>query len=207
MTLHKTLIVAALLLLSQFSYSQDFQEGRDYSTLEGQGAAESPGVVEYFSFSCPGCFAMEPYIKALDEKLALSAFSSKVRRVHTPFGGQKATLSQKAFALLSVLDAEQHHYAIFKRVQVERNVFNDESELIDYFQTLGYQRTLIEGALTSFTLDSLLRKMDSESKKLKIMTVPSLVVNGRFQINIKMIKSHQDLQTLVQYLLDLSEPK
>ena len=196
----KLIFLTAILLLSQVAHSQSFVEGKHYSIVEGASQLSRPKeIVEYFSFSCPGCYAMEPHIKTMQQQLP----ALNLRRVHLPFGGRKAGLSQKAFVLLELLNGSQHHQSVFDRIHVQNNVFNTQQELIDYFQELGYDKTQVKHALNSFSADTMLRKMNNETKKKGIGLAPTIIVNGKYQVNVKAVYAGTSLAALVEYLYDL----
>ena len=193
----KTVLFAATLLLSTQAHSQGFIEGTHYSIVDGaKQLSKQQETVEYFSFSCPGCYAMEPYVKGLQAELA----SINLRRVHLPFGGRKAKLSQKAFVLMELLNATQHHDAIFNRIHLQKNLFDTEQELIEFFQSLGYDEIELTTALNSFTADSMLRTMNNEARKNNIKSVPTIIVNGKYQVNSRAIYSGARLSALIEYL-------
>jgi thiol:disulfide interchange protein DsbA len=196
----KVLLASAMLLLSPLAYSQSFVEGTHYSIVDD--ASESNPVkeiVEYFSFSCPGCYALEPHVEALREQLPTMNF----RRVHLPFGGRKAGVSQKAFAVLELLDGAQHYQSVFDRIHLEKNVFDSDEELTSFVRGLGYSELQVNQALNSFSADSMLRKMTNEAKKMNIRSVPTMIVNGRYQVNIGSVYSSNNLAALVKYLSGL----
>lgn len=203
----KIILLCIGLSASQLGLSQGFSEGTHYSIVEKPrsiGASESQGpptMVEYFSFSCPGCYAIEPSIKALLKDLP----SIKLERVHMPFGGQKAKLSQKVFALMELLGAAEHKDAIFNRIHVKRNDFSSDDEIIGYFEELGYEKTKVQQTLGSFSADTLIRKMNKEAVKQKITSVPTLIVNGQYQVNIRALATTGNLSSLVRYLHSLNQ--
>lgn len=194
------MVCLTISLLSPFADSQSFVEGRHYSIVDNATQlSTSKEVVEYFSFSCPGCYAMEPHINTLQQQLpALS-----LRRVHLPFGGRKAGFSQQAFVLMELLKGSQHHQRVFERIHLQNNVFNNQQELIDFFQSLGYDELAVKQTLNSFATDNMLRKMNNEAKKKSIKLVPTIIVNGKYQVNVKAIYSGTSLAMLVEYLSGL----
>lgn len=198
----KFVSIGLMLLVSMVAHSQSYEEGVHYTMIDPQrGVPQKQGlgnneVVEYFSFSCPGCFSFEPSIKALVN----SQPSINFRRVHMPFGGPKARLSQKVFVVMELLNAVKHNDTIFNRIHVKRNVFDNDKEIIDFFQELGYERAKIEQVMKSFTADTLIRKMNKEASKLKISSVPSIIVNGKYMIKVRSLSSTQDLALVVSYL-------
>ena len=199
-TLLKSFFLCALLFTLQKAYSQSFEEGTHYSKIKSVENVSSNEVVEYFSFSCPGCYAIEPHIQAVEQKLP----QVQLRRVHMPFGGPKAKFSQKAFVLLELFGAERHSDAIFSRIHLKRNLFDNDAEVIDFFVSLGYQQEKVSQALHSFSADTLLRKMTAEAIKMKINEVPTIIVNNQYKLNTRLIRSADDLTALIEYLNQLN---
>ena len=198
----KTIVCIIFLIFSQLVLAQDFVEGTHYSVIKGsKPSLNSKEVVEYFSFSCPGCFAMEPHIKLLEKNLP----SNQLRRVHLPFGGKNAKLSQQAFVLLKLLNGEKYHDHIFNRIHVDKNVFNDQGELIGFFENLGYTRSLVESYLSSFAADTLVRSMNLEARNNQIRLAPSIIVNGKYLVDTRAVYSGANLVDLVSYLSALSK--
>lgn len=200
--LNRGIMFFYLLLLAPFTVSaQSFEEGTHYSVIEADSASKIPEVVEYFSFSCPGCYAIEPHISTLLKTRPVN----KVRRVHMPFGGRKAKLAQKVFVLMKLLDGSKYKDAIFARIHSARNAFDNEEEIIDYFERLGYERIIVAQTLRSFSADTMVRKMNQLGIKNQIRIVPTIIVNGKYKVNIRAINSEKYLAALVQFLNGLSE--
>ena len=198
----KVIGVTLSTLMIQAGQAQGFEEGRHYTQVKQSSAIvnkQESGVVEYFSFSCAGCFAFEPSIMRLKADLP----SLNFRRVHMPYGGRQAKFSQKAYALMVLLKAENHKDRIFNRLHLESNVFDSDTEIINFFESLGYKRELLEGHLNSFSADTMIRKMNKEAVKMQIKSVPSIIVNGRYQINIRAISDAKQFSNLVAYLYTL----
>ena len=190
------------LIMPGLVHSQSYSAGTHYSVIKKSTPSfNQEDVVEYFSYSCPGCFAMEPHIKSLEKNLP----SIQLRRVHLPFGGTNAILSQKAFVLLKLLKAEKHHDRIFNRIHIAKNVFDDQDELIGFFQGLGYEGSLVKSYLSSFAADTLLRSMNLEAKKNQIGLAPTIIVRGKYLIDAGAVYSGTNLPDLVVYLMRLSD--
>ena len=189
-----------LLIAPLKAESQRFVEGRHYARVTHVGpqvaATSEPVLVEYFSFSCPGCYAIEPNLLAV----AKAEPTLKVRTVHVPYGGSKAKFSQKAFVLMTLLDAKEHKGAIFNRVHEQRNTFDSDGELIDFFQALGYQRSTIEATLNSFSADTMVRKMNQEAISNQIRSVPTIIINNTFKVNVGLVNTADSMAALIRHL-------
>lgn len=186
-------------LISQAINAQGFEKGLHYTVIKGAEVSEKKEVVEYFSFSCPGCFAFEPNMKALIKQRP----EVNLRRVHLPFGGSKAKFSQKVFAVMQLLDAQNHKDATFNRIHIKRDTFDSDAEVISFFEELGYESKLIEGHLKSFTADSLIRKMNSEAAKKQVKSVPTIIVNGKYKVENRSLNSSDQFLAVVSFLYSL----
>lgn len=190
----KYIFITTILLFSQNSLSEKFKEGVHYTVLNNTQSEQ--GVVEYFSFSCPACFAIEPYISELEETLP----SSQLRRIHVRFGGPEAQLSQQAFVLLELLGEDHYSAEIFARIHKKRDPFDTEEELIGFFKEKGHRPEKIENLLHSFSSEILLKKMNTETQKSRITQIPTIIIDGKYKINNQAIHSGIDLTGLLEHL-------
>ncbi len=197
-TLFKLFLLLAPAFIASVAHAQVFEEGTHYTVIESQVSSDGPvknEVVEYFSFSCPGCYVLEPGVDALVMQPELS-----VQRLHMPFGGRNAKQSQKAFVLMKLLKASEHKDAIFKRIHGERNTFGSVDEIVAFFEALGYDTKAIRAHLSSFSADAMIRKMNAEAIKQKIQSVPTVIVNNRYKVNIGSLSSSSQLPAVVNFL-------
>jgi len=201
----KPLVALFLLSLTIGANAQNFVEGTHYEVINTAKSLRTESdkyeIVEYFSFSCPGCYGIEPSIKAVLKSLP----DVNVRRVHMPFGGRAAKNSQKVFALLETLDAGKHKDAVFVRIHRDQNPFDSDKEIVQFFESLGYEAKKIESALSSFSLDMLIRTMNNEAKKMRISSVPTIIIDGKYQVIVRQVNTGADLVALTRFLRDKVE--
>lgn len=199
--LRSLILFLALILTTISAHSQPFIEDTHYSLLSHNISPPTTRLVEYFSFSCPGCYALEPIIVALRKSQPEITF----QRIHMPFGGRKAKLSQKVFALLRLLHAEEHEDKVFFRIHNRHDLFDNDDEILDFFSNLGYDREKTRKLLHSFALDNLIRTMNKQAVNSKIRSVPSLVMNGKYLINLSKLSSMAELEELLNHLETLAD--
>ena len=190
-----------IVIYAQGSNAQTFVEGQHYTIVQANAAnpaskGESPSVVEYFSFACPGCYAMEPSIVTLEKVVP----DLSLRRVHMPFGGANAKYAQKVFVLMQLLDAQQYKDAIFRRIHVARNSFNSDKEIIEFYTELGFESNKVQSLLKSFSADGMIRKMNKDAVKYKVKSVPTIIVNDKYQVNLGALPQSNSLIGIVNYL-------
>lgn len=202
--LRSSFFLLLVFMFAQSSHAQTFVEGEHYSIVQVNAAnpaskGESPSVVEYFSFACPGCYSMEPSIITLKKVVP----ELNLRRVHMPFGGANAKYAQKVFVLMQLLDAHQYKDAIFRRIHVARNSFNSDKEVVQFYTELGFESSRVEALLKSFSADGMIRKMNKDAVKYKVKSVPTIIVNDKYQINLGALPQSNSLVGIVNYLHSL----
>ncbi|GHA01038.1 thiol:disulfide interchange protein [Arenicella chitinivorans] len=194
-------VLGCLMLLSYgaAAHSQVFVEGQHYSVLKSPIKAESYELTEFFSFSCPGCYAIEPSL----ERLVENKPGLTLRRVHAPFGGRNAKHAQKAFVLMVLLGEERNKQVIFDRIHLKRDSFDSDLEVVRYFKELGYAESDVASSLRSFSADAMIRKMNKEVINNQITSVPTLIWAGKYQINLQALAGQSALTELLGYLSSL----
>lgn len=202
---NKIIRVSQYLVLFGFcliANAQSFVEGQHYTVLESPISAEPNELIEFFSFSCPGCYAIEPSLQRLVENQP----GLNLRRVHAPFGGKNAKYAQKAFVIMALLGEDNRKQLIFDRIHQQRNTFDSDQELIAYFTEFGHTESAVAGNLHSFSADAMIRKMNKELINNKITAVPTLIWAGKYQINLQALADLSALNELVRYLITLDSP-
>jgi thiol:disulfide interchange protein DsbA len=197
--IRRVLFCLSLLSYSLAAHSQGFVEGQHYTVLKSPIKAASNELTEFFSFSCPGCYAIEPSLQSLVENQA----EISLRRVHAPFGGRNAKYAQKVFVLMVLLGEELSKQAIFDRIHLARDTFDSDQEVVRYFTDLAYDEATVSGTLRSFSADAMIRRMNKEVISGQITSVPTLIWAGKYQINLQALADQSSLSELIAYLVSL----
>jgi len=194
------LILTAGLSTSLWALPVPFEEGTDYDVISEQGSV-SKEVLEFFSYNCPHCFSFDP---TMENFLAQKPEDVRFRRVPVGFGRSTWERSADAFVLAKALGkGAALHSGIFNRVQTLNNPFKNEADVRAFFLANGVKEEEFDKALKSFTATTLSKTHESLLKKFTITSVPTVIVNGKYKVNISHELDSQRFIRLVDYLLKL----
>lgn len=191
----------ALLFFAGSLFAADFKEGRNYEVIPGAQLSAQPELVEFFSFLCPHCFAMEGTIKEVAATLPAGVRFDKVHI--EPFGGAEGKLMARAWAIMDVLGvAEQVSPRIFESRHRLKVRYRDLRDVRAAFVASGIKGDDFDKASRSFQVESRLAQMRTKVEQLQPKAIPDLVVNGKYRINRASVPEPKALADLVQYLLE-----
>lgn len=195
----KALGLIAGLMISGSSLAASFEEGKDYVKVEGFAEAGGPVVREFFSYNCPHCFRFDHTIEETVKMLG-----KEVQFERTPVAGVRPDwkLSQLAFFIAQKFKVtEQTHLPIFKQVQ-QVAPFRDEVDVKAFFVAQGLKAEEVDKALSSADRQFTLMGYNSQTELSGIRGVPSVLVNGKYMLNIQG-RSSEDLAALVRHVAKL----
>lgn len=191
----------ATLIMSASVSAAKFEEGTHYKILD-VAKAEKPVVTEFFSFYCPHCYKFEGVIKYLKEDLPESA---SFQKVHVAFmGNNMAVPMAKAYATMIALDAEETMVpAMFAQIHEKQKTSRDEAELRQVFIDNGVDANKFDTAYNSFAVNSMQKRFDQQFDASTLTGVPGVLVNNKYIVKPDQIKSYEEYNQLINYLLTL----
>lgn len=194
----KFLAVLAL-LLPLLANAADYKEGEHYSVVS-QVATSTPEVREFFSVLCPHCYSFEPTVAKLKEALGKEI---RIERNHVDFVGRDiGPHYSRAYAIIVALGKEAELLPqLFKMAQVEHRYFSKEADVRAFFLANGVDAKTFDGVVNSFAVEGMVAQMRQATVDKKIQGVPAFVVNGKYLINNKNVRSYEDLKGLIDYLI------
>ena len=180
-----------------------YSEGEHY-TLLPDVAPRRPGsavkVTEYFSYGCIHCKNFEPLIKAFAADLPEGA---EFERAPATFSPAWALLGQAYLALESLDALEPNHLRLFRAIHESGRQFLSADMLGDFVDGKGVTKAEFLRAFNSPSVRRALAQFDAASRSLQISSVPSLVVDGRYRVNMD-VGRKQSLE-VARYLLELAK--
>lgn len=199
----KQLLFALTLLLgTSFANANDtFSDGEHYKVLNTTSGKHAT-VVEYFSYYCPFCYNFEPIIAELNQALPAGI---KVQKVPVSFhGGKMAPAVQRAHAMAVSLNVEDQFIPLlFTQIHQQRQPPQDRAALQALFSKTGVTAKQFDAHFDSMPVSVMVADFDRAVEQAAVRSVPSLVVNGIYLINISAVSSQQHFNALVNYLLTL----
>ncbi|WP_448214012.1 DsbA family protein [Colwellia sp. MEBiC06753] len=191
----------------------NYVEGQQYTKVDEQ-LSKKPEVREYFSFYCPHCLRFESFFANVKKNLPEGV---KFERNHVDFlrfaTPEVQFMITKALATAQQLDVEEPMAAaIFNYLQVQRGAITEPKDLRNIFVLNGVDGEAFDKAFNSFSVNSkakLMQKMQNDLVKKRALTgVPTVVVNGKYRINVDKLDRdnfEQDYINLVKHLLTLDK--
>lgn len=206
--------IAAILITLVFSSMASaipllFEEGKHYQVIPGVASAE-PKLTEYFSFYCPSCFRFEPVANMLKNNLPEGV---KFEKSHVDFMRNTSPETQQALSRAMIVSkklqlSDQVISDIFAQIHVKRQPFQSEQDIIAYIDTLGDHSDKFKQLFNSSGAKRAAKEMKKAQDKLQesgsLTGVPMFVVNDKYKILTRSLKSEKEYRDLVNYLLTLN---
>ena len=194
------MLLAGLMMTSLVQAAPLFKEGVHYDVVK-QTATTKPEVLEFFSYFCPHCYSFEPIVAEVKKGLPQGA---EFKRNPVSFlGREMGPELQRAFAVATLLDVESKFSQVaFKKIQEERQPPQSRADIKALFESIGVAGNEYEGAVDSFAVSGLVAQFDRNTAEMNIRGVPATVVNGRYLLKTEAIKSADEYQALVKFLLN-----
>lgn len=185
-----------------------FEEGKHYEVISNVASPE-PRLTEYFSFYCPHCFRFEPLAKSLKASLPKNA---KFVKNHVDFMRNASPETQAALSRAMIVGqkmgmGDKVTEAIFNRIHVKREPFGSEKDVAAFVATLGGNSEKFQKLLNSSGAKRAAGKMKTMQDKLSqqgvLTSVPLFIVNDKYKINSREVRSEQEYKDLIAYLIAL----
>ncbi|SFD29178.1 thiol:disulfide interchange protein DsbA/DsbL [Pseudoalteromonas denitrificans] len=195
-----------IMCMPVMAFASQFQNGEQYTELNTDKSAK-PEVMEFFSFFCGHCFKMEPVAKGIEKNLPKGVPFIKS---HVNFlGGKSAALqSNLSYAyLIAKQQAKEHQVsdAIFNYIHRQRATFSNMKDVSNLLAENGVSTKDFDALLSSMPVILGEKEMvDAQNKysKMGALTgVPTFIVNGKYKVNVNKLKSQQELDDLITFLL------
>ncbi|MGR5408235.1 thiol:disulfide interchange protein DsbA/DsbL [Vibrio sp. PNB22_8_1] len=197
----KLLALCSTLLLTFTTHAAQFEEGKHYKVLDVKKASK-PTVTEFFSFYCPHCYKFEAVVENLKSALPEDASFEKV---HVAFmGSDMAVPMAKSYATMVSLGVEKSMVPVmFAQIHQMRQAPRDEVELKQIFVDNGVDAKKFDAAYNSFAVNSMQKQFDKKFEESTLTGVPGVLVNNKYIVLANEIRSYDEYNELVNYLLTL----
>lgn len=177
-----------------------------YITIDPAQPSDTPGkieVLEFFSYSCPHCAALEPLIEKWAKTLPENVL---VRPVPVAFNAGMVDL-QKLYYSLESLDRLDLHSEVFNAIHQQNKRIYDAKAITDWVVSKGVDRAKFEAVFKSFGINSKISRANELAKNYRIEGTPSLAVGGKYVTSPSMTGTYEGAITQAQKLLDMVNKK
>jgi thiol:disulfide interchange protein DsbA len=223
-------LIAAMLGLMAVAFApatfaaETWKAGTHYTVLpQAQRTTVQAGkveVLEVFSYGCIACNSFQPVMEILKSKLPKNA---QLAYLHASFNPSESwPIFQRAYITAQVLGvADKAHQGIFDAVwktgeigvvdQATRGLKKPQPTIEDvartYERLTGVKSSEFLAAAKSFGVDAKMRAADAQVGAMQVPGTPTLVVNGKYRVNMDSVKSVDELVQLVNYLVAMESAK
>lgn len=185
-----------------------FRAGRDYQVIKvvettADTSNKEVEVIEFFSYGCPWCFRLEA---TLEKWVADKPKNVTFKRVPVVFE-KSWDIYAKTYYTAEALDVTNKiNTKIFKAIHEEKQTLTDEKQVEDFFVKAGIDKETFESAWNfSPGIDMQMNRGFQLLRKYKILSVPTLVIDGHYKVNSKMAKGDFDrMMRITNYLIKKS---
>ncbi|CAH9066473.1 Thiol:disulfide interchange protein DsbA [Pseudoalteromonas holothuriae] len=205
-TIKQSFLLLCIAMLAFAVNAADFTDGKHYQTIEND-KSETPKVTEFFSFYCPHCYQFEPIAMALEESLPKGA---EFEKSHVNFlqGLPAQVQSNLSYAYIIAQQAgkeQQVTAQIFDSIHQKKAELSDIKDVKKLLELNGISEKDFDQSMSSMLVIAAEQKMQEQQElfgKLGALSgVPTFIVNDKYKINMREVKSQADLEALVKYLL------
>jgi protein dithiol oxidoreductase (disulfide-forming) len=184
-----------------------FQLGTHYERLSPtQPTSSRPDeveVAEMFWYGCPHCYTFDPYLQRWQNTRADYVSFVRVPAVWNPL----VRLHARAFYAAAALDkGEEMHEAFFAEIHERGNLLDSKPALAEFFGRFGVDEQSFERAFDSFDVHTKVQRADELSRRYRVTSVPSIVVNGKYTTNASMAGDYDQLMVLIDELAASERP-
>ncbi|MHB8494013.1 MAG: thiol:disulfide interchange protein DsbA/DsbL [Casimicrobiaceae bacterium] len=195
------LAAVAAMTFAGGSVAASLVEGKNYTRLSNPQPVDTGKkieVIEFFSYGCPHCAALEPFLDAWRAKLPPDV---AFRRVPVMFHDQWVHLARIYYTLDAMGDEAKVSPEVFKAIHVDGIALWDDTKFFDWAASKGLDRKKVEGIFTSFTVDSKMKRAMQLGKDYAIDSVPTVIVDGKYMTSSAMVGTHAALPGAIDELI------
>ena len=200
--------VTSLLPIAACSAADSYAEGTDYTLV--RTPASAPGskkikVEEVFWYGCGHCYAFEPTIEAWAAKVPGDV---DFVRVPNSLGRPVVIIHSKTYYTAEVLNLlGKSHVALFDAIHKEHLPLETPEAIQAWFtDKFGIMPDLFNNTFNGFTVDSRTRSAEELARQYGVASTPTIIVDGRFQVNASQAKGFDGMIKVTNFLIDTKLP-
>ena len=178
-----------------------FSEGVHYEAIDPPLPTRDPGrieVVEYFWYGCPHCFQLEPSVERWAEELPRD-----VDFWRSPaMWNDRMRLHARAYYAADALGAlNRLHPALFRAINRDDDPLSNAGAIRALFERNGIDGAKFEAVFDAFGISNKVNQADQRFRSAGLRGVPALVVQGKYRITGRNLRSHEEMFEVVDHLI------
>lgn len=155
-------------------------------------------VTEYFSYLCEHCRNFESQASSWAQDLPAGVVHE---RVPVTFSASLRLLAQAYYANQALGLVERNHRYIFDAIHQERRTLDSTAALVQLMDGRGTRAAEFERQMRSPDVRQQVSNADRQIQAHRIMSVPALVVDGRYRIDASRL-SRRDMLRVADRLIE-----
>ncbi|NOL48613.1 thiol:disulfide interchange protein DsbA/DsbL [Pelistega europaea] len=195
-TLKKLIPAFGLVAASLTAQAQEAQ----YTTYDTAFPSHTPNkveVLEFFSYACPHCAAMEPLVEKLSKELPEGAV---LVQVPVAFNAAMQPMQQLFYSLMA-LNRPDLHEKVFSAIHQEKKRLFTRDAIVEWVVEQGVDKKAFEDAYDSFGVNTQVRRATELTNQYEIGATPSFTVAGKYLTSPGMTGTYEKAITVVKELL------
>ena len=199
--LGRAMIALAAFALLAGTASAQLVEGKNYVRLQNPQPTETGNkieVVEFFSYGCPHCAALEPY---LDKWLATLPPDVAFRRIPVMFHSDWVQLAKVYYTLDALGESTKLSPEVFKAIHQQNVNLADKNKFFDWAASKGLDRKKVEDVFNSFGIDGKVKRAMQLAQEYHVEGVPTVIVDGKFLTSSDRVGTHANLPPAITELV------
>jgi thiol:disulfide interchange protein DsbA len=156
-------------------------EGTHFTRLSQPAPVSAPAgkieVVEFFSYGCPHCYALEPTLEPWAKRLPADVV---FKRVPVGFNALYENYQKIFYALEAMGQVEQMHGKVFNAIHQQRQRLDKEADIAAFMTANGIDGAKFIELYKSFGVQAKAKQAQQLANSYKIDGVPAMGVQGRF---------------------------
>lgn len=192
------IVISAAAALMFAGHASAQAEGKEFLRLKVPHAVETGKkieVIEFFSYGCPHCADLEPYMQSWLKKLPPDV---QLRRVPVAFFAPWENLAKTYYTLESLGEDMKLTPDVFLAIHgPARNNLAQEEKFYDWAASKGLDRKKVEDTYKSFGVSGKVGKAKQVAQAYNVQSVPMIIVDGKFQISSSSAGGHQNVPATI----------
>ena len=196
-------LIAAFVISAASARAADPVEGTDYQPIRPAVPTSDAAkivVTQFFSYQCPHCYKFEKSFTTWAGSLPEDV---KVERAAVAIGHPTwIAAAQAYYALGAMKKVPAIDDAFVSAIHRERRKLDNEAAIAAWVAGQGIDRADFEKAYRSFSVQLQTKRADELSRKVRLPSVPTIVVDGKYLVPISDDGDFRDQLSILDTLIE-----
>lgn len=181
----------------------DYKEGTHYTKVKDPQTpadAKRIEVDEFFWYGCPHCFHLDPMIEAWR---ATKPGDVDFVRVPNSLGRDEGIVHSKTFYTAEVLGlSDKIHKPLFSAIHEQHQPLFTQPAIQAFFTAqTGVMPDVFNNTFNGFAVGMKVNRAEALSKTYGVVSVPTIVVGGKYTTNVGMAGGPEQTMKIVDFLI------